>query len=134
MVEGIEHTVLCRDADGVEFSGTLSLEEVRPASPDGKYPAVMQPVVRSTHPAPATDKLNIVLAAVDFSDDRAGWIGEEELRMNLRRFSADEAVKIWTVLTIFPGRYAPLQTALQASGSTLSPEKQGRNSGDRTRC
>jgi hypothetical protein len=104
--QGREYRCVCRDADGAEFAGILRYEITRAASLDGNRPAIIQPVVYSDHPEPATDKLNIVAERENLGAPDAAWLKPGELQTLLAELHA-AGLPVWGVRTVFSGRYAP---------------------------
>ena len=103
--QGVTYTAVVKDADGKEHQATVKYEVTRPASPDGKFPAIMQPVAYVDADPPNTQKLNLIIREVDLKDSRAAWLEPEALS------GLGDAIKgrdkTYLVVTIFSGEYAP---------------------------
>jgi hypothetical protein len=102
--QGVEYTARVRDASGKEFDAPLRMEVTRPASPDGRIGATVQPVIYSDSAPPATESVNIVVRKVDLGDPRAAWADRNGLEQAAGSVTGTDA---YAVLTAFPGEYAP---------------------------
>jgi hypothetical protein len=102
---GVEYAARVKDADGAEYDAVLGYEVTRPASPDGKFPAIMQPVAHTDKSPPNTEKLNIVIGKIDPKDEKAAWLEPAALEEKLGSLDGYEGV--YSVFTIFPGTYSP---------------------------
>jgi hypothetical protein len=103
--EGVRYVAQVKDASGKTFTGTVVYEETRPASDDGKFPAIKQPVVYTEMESPETGLLNMVVLKLDLCDPRAAWVEADALRQS--GVNPDNFEGVYTVLTIFPGTYSP---------------------------
>ena len=110
--KGVEYKVKVRDQSGAEFDATMKFEVTRPASPDGRFPEIVQSVVYSDRAPPATDKVNVVLMKIDPKDARAEWINRDALE---KQTGSIEGSDVYAVLTAFPGEYAPDAGARRAA-------------------
>ena len=104
--EGVDYSGRVKDADGNIYDAVVRYEITRPGSPDGKFPAIMQPVAYTQSTAPSTRKLNIVVGEISLDDPDAASFESEALRKKLGG-SLDKVTRVYGVFTIFPGTYSP---------------------------
>lgn len=103
--QGVAYTAVVRDADGNDHQAIVRYEVTRPASSDGKFPAITQPVAYVDADPPSTQKLNIIIRKVNLKDERAAWLEPQALK------GLGDAIKgrnkTYLVVSVFPGGYAP---------------------------
>ena len=109
--EGVEYEATIKDANGVEHPAIVRYEVVRPGSPDGKFAPTMQAVAYTLAKPPASTKMNVVIGKIDLADARAEWVNTPALKKRLGDKAVDGAKGIYSIFTIFPGKYAPAADA-----------------------